>query len=78
MLSSSESSFKTFYCSHKFLDLLRDSLLVLLVRVSFVVGDAVDSEMNRLLDFPPSAKCDSLKHPGQSFRPANFGSRMNP
>ena len=38
-------------CSHKFLDLFCDSMHVLIVRVSFVVGDAVDSEINRLFDF---------------------------
>ena len=40
----------SFFCSHKFLDLFYDSLHVLRVRVSFVVGDAVDSEINRLFD----------------------------
>ena len=46
----------------KFLDLFCDSLHVLLVHVSFVVG----------VRFPPSAKRDSLKHSGQSSRPANY------
>ena len=41
---------KKFFCIHKVLDLLCDSLHVLLVLVSFVVGDAVDSEINRLFD----------------------------
>ena len=43
--------YQNFFCSHKFLDLFCDSLHVLLVRVSFVDGDAVDSEIIRLFDF---------------------------
>ena len=39
-----------FFWDHKFLNLFCNSLHVLLVLASFVVGDAVDSEIDRLFD----------------------------
>ena len=44
---------------YKFLNLFCNSLHLLLVLVSFIVRDAVDSKINRVFKTPPSAKCDS-------------------
>ena len=51
MLSFGESSFKHSFRIYKFLNLFCNSLHALLVLVSFVVGDAVDSEINRSFEF---------------------------
>ena len=48
-----------FFRIYKYLNLFCNSLHVLLVLVSFLVRDAVDSKINRVFKAPPSAKCDS-------------------
>ena len=59
MLSPSGSAFSNYFRIYKFLNLFCNSLHVLLVLVSFLVRDAVDSKINRVFKTPPSAKFDS-------------------